>query len=148
MAFVLSMASAASASHYDLIDVDFVTPEERQALAKASITSTDVLLDKCAKKSDRAAVAKLTGLSAERIDALARTADLLQVRGLGPRMVRLFNAGGITHLRQFLGHEPRALFDKLVQVNDEQHLAGLVPPAEMIESWQEQARSLGQVYEE
>ncbi len=149
VAFALAVAGwgrVALASHYDLVDIDLVTKAEREALAKAGIESTDVLLQRAATPAKRAALAAATKLPVARLDELARMCDLLQVRGIGPSMVKLLTAAGVKTLQDLMAHDPAKLAKELQDLNDRRHIAGLVPPAEMLRSWIEQARTLPHVY--
>lgn len=143
-----ALVSGAAASHYDLVDVPFVTDAERTALAKLDISATDHLISKIGKKAPRAEAAKTSGLDAARLLELARTCDLLRVKGLGPRMVKLFAAGGIFSIQQLRKQEAVALNRHLQAVNDEKHVAGLVPPAELIAAWIKQAQAMPLLLEE
>jgi len=145
---LLAGARGVHASHYDLVDVDLVTVQERQALARAGIEATDALLRATATRRGRRALARRTGLTPARVLELARMADLLRIEGIGPRMVRLLTAAGVPDTARLVAQDPEALHRKLVDTNDRLHLAGLVPPADMLAAWMKRARELGQVLQQ
>lgn len=145
---VLAVAGPASASHYFLSDIDLVTGEARALLAKDGIQSTDQLLDRIARKADRAALAKRTGVDATLLDTVARQVDMLRVRGIGPKMVRLLDAAGVTTIAQLRTQAPDDLFTRVVRVNDERHISEIVPDASILAGWIDQAKSLSLVLED
>jgi predicted flap endonuclease-1-like 5' DNA nuclease len=144
----IAVSAPAFASHYDLVDIDFVTAEERDILGKQKISSTDQIIERLGKKAGRAQLASSTKISPERLLELARICDLLRIEGFGPRMVQLFGAGGITTVAQLKGQDAAALHAKLTQINDERHIAGLVPPQDLIKAWITKAKSLPALLEE
>lgn len=139
---MVTSAGAASASHYYLADIDLVAADARTKLHGEGIKSTDQLLDRVAKKADRQALAKRTGLDAAMLDMVARQVDMLRVRGIGPKMVRLFDAVGVRTIAELAAQVPADLFGRVVSINDERHLSEVVPDADILAGWIAQAKTL------
>lgn len=147
LALTLGATSAASASHYFLSDIDLVAAEARTKLGGEGIQSTDQLLDRIAKRVDRQALAKKTGLEVSMLEGAARNVDMLRVRGIGPKMVRLLDAVGVRTIAELQAQSPMDLFTRVVRVNDERHLSEVVPDADILAGWISQAKSLPIVLE-
>lgn len=148
VAAALALGGPAFASHYFLADIDLVTGDARTRLEADGIKSTDQLLDRVARKADRAALAKKTGVDAAVLDAVARQVDMLRVRGIGPKMVRLLEAAGVHTVAELRTQAADPLFARVVQVNDERHLSEIVPDASILLGWIDQAKTLPLVLED
>ena len=105
---VTVFGGAARASHYALADVPrLVKPAEVEKLKKASVNTTEELLDKAAKAKDRKALAKASGLSAADLLALAKRCDLLRIKGVGSEMVLLLEAAGVKSTADLVKQDAR-----------------------------------------
>ena len=135
----------ASASHYPLNAIDIASSEETYALYKAGVTDTKTLLEGAGKAPLRAALAKKTKLTTERLKALAAMCDLLQIKGVGPTVARLLLRCKIPTLAALKAKsqaDAAALSACMARVNKESPLTELTPSIEFLENWIRAAKDL------
>jgi predicted flap endonuclease-1-like 5' DNA nuclease len=90
VALLLGAAPLAFASTYSIENVPGVIPQaDAEALKAAGVTTTQSLLDKAATAKARKELAATTKLDEKKLREYVDAADLLRVRGIGPKMVRL-----------------------------------------------------------
>jgi len=135
-------AVQASASHYLLEDVSFVTPEERTALNGAAVEATEDLLAKAATDKGRKALAKASGLSLERVMALATLTDLLQIRGVGPKMALLFQGCEVKTAAELAKQDIKVLYPRMKEVNRKLQISEVLPSEELVASWLRAAKTV------
>ena len=137
------VAVPASAGHYFIVDVPDVVPEaHHKALAAAGIQTTADLYDRIAKAADRRAFASRTGIPERDLGEWARFIDLMQLSGIGPKMVRLLNAAEVPNLKALQGADPASLSQKMKEANRGNRFSELVPDADVVKGWVGQARKV------
>jgi predicted flap endonuclease-1-like 5' DNA nuclease len=142
------LLGTAHASHYAIADVPrLVTPTQLDKLRKASVNTTDELLEKAAKAKDRKALAKSSGLSATDLLGLARRCDLLRIKGVGPEMVLLFEAAGVKSTADLVKQDPAALLVAVTNANKTSKITEKLPTEPQLVDWIDQAKKLPQVVE-
>jgi hypothetical protein len=148
-ALVATLASSpARASHYAIADVPrLVTPAQLDKLRKASVNTTEELLDKAAKTKDRKALAKASKLTAAELLELARRCDLLRIKGVGSEMVLLFEAAGVKSTSELVKHEAPGLMTAVTAANAKAKITEKPPTEPQLADWIEQAKKLPQVVE-
>jgi predicted flap endonuclease-1-like 5' DNA nuclease len=145
---VMLVAGAAHASHYAISDVPrLLTGAQIEHLHKASVNTTEELLDKAAKTKDRKALAKTTGLSATELLALARRCDVLRIKGVGSEMVLLLEAAGVRSTAELAKQEAAALMTAMTSANNKAKITEKPPTEPQVEDWIGQAKKLPQVLE-
>jgi len=132
----------ASASHYLLEDVPFVTPEELTALNGASVEATEDLLAKAATQKDRELLAKASGLTLDRVTALATLTDLLQIRGVGPKMALLFQGCQANTAAELAKQDIKVLYPRMKEVNRTHQISEVLPSEELVASWLRAAKNV------
>jgi predicted flap endonuclease-1-like 5' DNA nuclease len=148
-ALVLTLSpGAALASHYAISDVPrLVTPAQVEKLHKASVNTTEELLDKAAKAKDRKALAKASKLPAAELLDLARRCDLLRIKGVGSEMVLLFEAAGVKSTSELVKQEAPALMTAVTAANGKAKITEKPPTEPQLADWIGQAKKLPQVVE-
>lgn len=144
---LLLVSPPALASHYRLSAIDLVTDPEREALEKSEVDTTVALFDRAAKTSSRQDLAKRSGLSFARLTELATQCDLLRIKGVGPSIVRLLQAGGIRHAADLRRQSPGPLHARLAATNATHGILEVIPDELTLADWIEQARGLPKVLE-
>jgi predicted flap endonuclease-1-like 5' DNA nuclease len=145
---ITAFGGAAQASHYALADVPrLVKPGEVEKLKKASVTTTEELLDKAAKAKDRKALAKTTGLSAADLLALAKRCDLLRIKGVGSEMVLLLEAAGVKSTADLVKQDAAKLMTAVTDANKTAKITEKPPTEPQLADWIDQAKKLPQVVE-
>jgi hypothetical protein len=138
----------ARASHYAIADVPrLVTPAQVEKLRKASINTTEELLDKAAKAKDRKALAKASKLTPVELLDLARRCDLLRIKGVGSEMVLLFEAAGVKSTSELIKQEAAGLMSAVTAANSKAKITEKPPTEPQLADWIDQAKKLPQVVE-
>jgi len=145
LTLVLGTAGVALASQYPIDGIPELVPEkEAAALKAAGATTTQELLDKGATPAGRKELAKAAKLDAKRLRTFVDAADLMRVKGIGPKMVRLLGHLKVTTLaalkKQNAGKLVKAL-DK-AKPTLEQDLKEKLPDEATFGDWIGQAKAL------
>lgn len=132
----LLLAAPASAGHYYIADVpDVIAQEHHATLKKAGLLDTRGLQARIQTKAGRKALAKETGISLKQLKAWARFLDLMQLNGLGPKMVKLVNAAGVGTLAEFQKASADALQPAMRAANGAARYSEVVPGVEVVRGW-------------
>lgn len=138
----------AAASHYAVNDVPTLIAADAAAkLTKAGVATTEDLLQKAAKPKDRKALAKASGLSGAAVMDLARRCDLLRIKGVGPEMVLLLEASGVTSVADLAKKEAPALTAAADKANKAKKITEKPPTEPQFKDWIDQAKQLPAVIE-
>lgn len=141
-------SGTARASHYAIADVPrLVTPAQVEKLRKASVNTTEELLDKSAKAKDRKALAKASKLTPAELLDLARRCDLLRIKGVGSEMVLLFEAAGVKSTSELVKQEAPGLMTAVTSANKTAKITEKPPTEPQLADWIAQAKKLPQVVE-
>jgi len=139
----LSLIATAHASHYAVNDVPrLITASESEKLHKAGINTTEELLNKAATAKDRKALAKTSGLSSSVLLDMARRADLLRLKGVGPEMVLLLEAAGVKSVAELAKKEPAALTTAMGTANQTKKISEKLPTEPQVGFWIDEAKKL------
>jgi predicted flap endonuclease-1-like 5' DNA nuclease len=145
---LMLLAGTAHASHYAISDVPrLLTGAQVERLHKASVNTTEELLDKAAKAKDRKALAKATGLSATELLALARRCDVLRIKGVGSEMVLLLEAAGVRSTAELAKQDAAGLMTAMNNANKAAKITEKPPTEPQVADWVGQAQKLPQVLE-
>ena len=143
IAVVVLAAAPALAGHYFIADVPDIVPEtHHKALAAAGIQTTADLYDHTATLKDRRAFAARTGIPEHDLAEWAKFIDLLQISGVGPKMVRLLNAADIGTLKALQAADAATLSQKMKEANRGNRFSELVPDADVVTGWIAQAKKI------
>jgi predicted flap endonuclease-1-like 5' DNA nuclease len=141
-----AMASApAMASHYRLPVSNLVSSSEAEQFAKVGVSTTLQLLQEVGDPARREAFAKKSGVSKDRLEALANQVDLIRFDGIGPSMVALLQASGIKNSRALATADADALHAAIVSANEANKISQAVPQPGLVAAWVAQAKRLPQV---
>lgn len=89
--------------HYPLNVFKTISVTQLQKLQAIAISDTDTLLNQAALPADREFLARRSGLKPEEITHLASIADLVRIKGIGPRIAEvLVESGLIGNVQTFL----------------------------------------------
>jgi predicted flap endonuclease-1-like 5' DNA nuclease len=145
VALLLAAAPFASASTYSIENVAGVIPQaDADALKAAGVTTTEVLLEKAGPAKARKELAAATKIDEKKLRAYVDAADLLRVRGVGPKMVRLLGAVKIVtiaDLKKQNGAKLAAALEKARPTLDAD-LKEKLPDKTTLADWIKQAKKL------
>jgi hypothetical protein len=134
--------TTATASHYELEDVRFFSPEEIETFEGLGIEGTDGLLHELESPKKREVLAQRTGITQDRLQELASFTDLLQIRGVGMKMARLFLACGLKGTSQLARRKAAPLLKEMTSMNDRYHISEILPNESMVGKWIKMARKV------
>jgi predicted flap endonuclease-1-like 5' DNA nuclease len=148
MLLVTALGGVARASHYALADVPrLVKPADADKLKKASVSTTEELLDKAGKTKDRKALAKSSGLPAADLLTLVKRCDLLRIKGVGTEMVLLLEAAGVKSTAELAKQDAPKLLTAVTNANKTAKITEKPPTEPQLADWIDQAKKLPQVVE-
>jgi len=114
-------------------------------LKEAGITSVAALLNACAAKKDRTALAKKTGITEKLVLKWANHADLMRIKGIGGEYAELLEAAGVDTVPELSKRKPEALVTKMASVNETKKLVRKMPTLKQVSDWIKQATELPRV---
>ena len=127
---------------YKIEDIEGIGAAFGEKLRAAGITSVDKLLESCASKSGRAALAKETGIEEKAILKWTNHADLFRIDGVGPEFSELLEAAGVDTVKELRTRNAENLYAKLVEVNESKRLVRRLPSQEQVTDMITQAEKL------
>lgn len=139
-----SLLSASShAGHYFLKDLNDVVPAKyHAALERQGITNSKQLYEAAAPSRARRTLARKTRVSKKLLRQWATFIDLMQINGIGPKMVRLLNGAGVPNLKQFKKSDPVQLVEKMRLANRGAKYSEIIPGVAVVKAWLKQARTI------
>ena len=111
---------------------------------KAGITTVETLLEKGGQKTGRKEIAEQSGLSESVVLDFVNMADLFRVNGIAGQFAELLKASGVDTVKELATRNPENLWAKLTEVNNEKNLTRVVPSAETLTDFINQAKTLDQ----
>ncbi len=122
---------------YKIDEIEGIGPVYGEKLRMAGIATVDQLLEKCAGKAGRVALAKETDIEEKMILKWTNHADLFRIPGVGPQFSELLEASGVDTVKELRNRNAENLYAKIVEVNESKKLVRRLPSqpqvAEMIE---------------
>ena len=125
---------------YKIEQIEGIGAAYAEKLNAAGIKTTEDLLEKCASRKGRLAIAEETGISAKLILKWTNHADLFRINGIAGQFAELLEAAGVDTVKEF--RHPANLQPKLEAVNAEKNLCNRVPSVTELEKMIAQAKEL------
>lgn len=137
---VITLSSTpALASHYPVESADFLSDQEKTAFKAQGIDGTDRLQVLTAGPKEIEELALKTGLDKGRLREIGEFCDLLQIRGIGPKMAGLLRLSGVFNRAALARENAAGLAGKLKAANLIHRVSEVLPQAEILEDWINQA---------
>lgn len=127
---------------YKIEEIEGVGAVYGEKLKNAGVVSVPELLEKCAAKAGRVALAQTTGISEKLILKWTNHADLFRINGVGPQFAELLEAAGVDTVKELRNRVPENLHAKLVETNEAKKLVGRVPAVSQVTDMIEEAKKL------
>ena len=127
---------------YKIEQIEGIGAAYAEKLNAAGIKTTEDLLEKCASRKGRLAIAEETGISAKLILKWTNHADLFRINGIAGLFAELLEAAGVDTVKEFRHRVPANLQPKLEAVNAEKNLCNRVPSVTELEKMIAQAKEL------
>ena len=127
---------------YKIEQIEGIGAAYAEKLNAAGIKTTEDLLEKCASRKGRLAIAEETGISAKLILKWTNHADLFRINGIAGQFAELLEAAGVDTVKEFRHRVPANLQPKLEAVNAEKNLCNRVPSVTELGKMIAQAKEL------
>lgn len=127
---------------YPVEDIEGVGPAYAEALAKAGIKTTEDLLAIGAARNGREDIAAQSGLSGKLILKWVNHADLMRISGVGGEFAELLEAAGVDTVKELQHRNAENLAETMKSTNEEKNLTRVVPGADTVAKWIEQAKGM------
>ncbi len=127
---------------YKIDQIEGIGPAYAAKLNEAGIKTTEELLEKCATKKGRIAMAEATGISEKLILKWTNHSDLFRINGIAGQFAELLEAAGVDTVKEFRHRVAANLQPKLVEVNEEKRICHRVPAVVELEKMIAQAAEL------
>ncbi len=127
---------------YKIEQVEGIGAAYAEKLNAAGVKTTEDLLEKCASKKGRVAMAEATGISEKLILKWTNHSDLFRINGIAGQFAELLEAAGVDTVKEFRHRVPANLQPKLVEVNEAKNLCNRVPSVAELEKMIAQAKEL------
>ncbi len=127
---------------YKINEIEGIGPSYADKLAKAEISDTDHLLEKCATPAGRKSTAAATGVGESHLLKWANMADLMRVKGVGRQFAELLEASGVDTVKELRNRNADNLAAKMKEVNDVKNLANATPADSVVEGWITAAKTM------
>lgn len=141
LGLVLASPGVVMAGHYYFEDVTLVEQPVVGQLGELGIATTEELLDVVKTAQGRDLIERETALSGDDVRQLARTVELLQVDGVGPKAARLLMESGVTSVEDLASREGADLLERLIATNAEKQITGVDPDITVVDHWISKAQS-------
>lgn len=127
---------------YKVLDIEGVGEEYAKKLNDAGIFTTSEYLSETATPALRKKLAEETKISPKLILKFANHADLIRINGIGPQYAEILERAGVDTVNELKNRVPANLAKKVVEINEEKHLAKRSPTLKDVEKWVEEAKTL------
>ena len=111
-------------------------------LEEAGITTVEALLEQGVTPKGREEMAEKAGISGKLILEWVNHADLFRIKGVGEEYADLLEAGGVDTVPELAQRNPKNLYQKLTDVNQEKKLVRQLPSQAQVQGWVAQAKDL------
>jgi predicted flap endonuclease-1-like 5' DNA nuclease len=122
--------------------IEGIGPSHGAALSRAGVTHVRHLLQRAATPSERAELARETGLDAALLLEWVNHIDLMRIRGVGAEYSDLLEAAGVDSPVELAQRSPARLAAQLAATNAQHPLVRRVPSEKVLAGWISEARSL------
>src|SRR5690554_1019216 len=127
---------------YKIDEIEGIGPVYGEKLKTAGIATVDQLLEKCAGKAGRVALANETSIDEKMILKWTNHADLFRIPGVGPQFSELLEASGVDTVKELRNRNAENLYAKIVEVNESKKLVRRLPSQSQITEMIEEAAKL------
>jgi len=127
---------------YPITDIDGIDGEVAAVLKSVGIRSTDRLLEAARTVKGRKLLATKTGFNEKQLLCWANVADRMRIKGVRKEYAELLQAAGVDTVKELKYRNPINLAQAMADANRKRKLVRLLPSAEMVKRWIENAKLL------
>lgn len=124
---------------YKIDEIEGIGPVYGEKLKVAGINSVANLLEKCAGKKGRVALAYETGIDEKLILKWTNHADLFRINGIGPQFSELLEEAGVDTVKELRTRNAENLYAKIQEVNGAKKLVRRLPSLDQLTKMIEEA---------
>ena len=128
-------------------EIEGIGAVHSKKLEAAGIQSVETLLQEAATPEGRKELEAKTGIGHHQFLRWVNQADLFRVKGIGRQYAELLQKAGVDSVLELAGRNHEHLHAKLVELNDVHHHVKVVPSAEHVKQWVQEAKALPRVVE-
>jgi predicted flap endonuclease-1-like 5' DNA nuclease len=129
-------------------EVEGIGPIEAEKLALVGISTSEALLAKGAKRGDRAAIEKATGISETLILKWVNRVDLMRIKGVGSEYSDLLEAAGVDSPAELAQRNAANLAITFQEVDAARpNMVRRIPSEAEVAGWIAEAKDLSKVVE-
>ncbi|MFT3740774.1 MAG: DUF4332 domain-containing protein [Breznakibacter sp.] len=125
-----------------ILDIEGIGPAYAEKLEKANIKTVEALLKEGASKKGRQTIAAASGIDEGKILTWVNMADLFRIKGVASQFAELLVAAGVDTVKELRTRNAANLHAKLEEINADKKLTRVVPSAERVADYIEQAKGL------
>ena len=126
-----------------LVDIEGIGATFAEKLQAIGIKTQEQLLENGATRTGRAKLAQAADITEKHILAWVNRADLARINGVGEEFSDLLERAGVDSVVELAQRNAANLHAKMSEVNAMKKLTRVMPSQSQIDSWIEQAKSLG-----
>ena len=123
-------------------EVEGIGPAYAAQLRKVGIEKTDDLLAQGRTPAGREEIASGAELSLRLVLKWVNMVDLFRVNGVGGEFAELLEASGVDTVKELRTRNAENLAAKMAEVNAAKSLTRVVPSAEVVQKWVDEAKTL------
>lgn len=127
---------------YPIEHIEGLSDRLTVGLERAGIFTTRHLLERAARASERASLARTVGAPAEEIERAVQIADLLRTKGVAKRYASLLHIAGVRSVQELRRRDPEQLYTHLRDTKASRNLNHRLPTPENVRDWVSDARQL------
>jgi len=133
--------------YMNIEDMEGIAEVYGHKLRAAGVTSTEALLEKGGRRTEREKLAKATGINEALILKWVNRADLMRVKGVGSEYSDLLEAAGVDSPLELRHRIPEHLFNRLEEINAAKRLVRRLPTEHEVADWVKEAQALPKAVE-
>jgi len=127
---------------YPISQIWGLAEAQATALKGAGCGTTAALLDACATRRQRDALAATSGIDGADVLVLANRADLMRIGGIGTKWGALLELAGVDTVKELATRNAANLLAKLEEVNAEHAVVQALPNLADCTAWIDEAKTL------
>ena len=126
-------------------EIEGIGAVQAKKLEAAGIQSVEALLQGAATPKGRKELEAKTGIGHHHFLRWVNQADLFRIKGVGRQYAEFLEKAGVDSALELAQRNPEHLHARLVEVNEAHHHVKVVPAAEHVKQWIEEAKALPRV---
>ena len=128
-----------------IADIEGIGAVQAKKLVAAGVKTVEGLLETAASPAGRKKLADETKISEKLLLEWVNHADLYRIKGIGSEFSDLLEAAGVDSVPELAHRKAENLHETLVEVNTKKKLVRVVPSAEKVQDFIDQAKKLKKV---